>query len=407
MKLNTVSVVTVLAVLALGAGGAQAAGERIAQSTAAASDLRNVMLPKISLPKGFKIELFALAPNARHLAVSPKGTVWIGTRSNRVWQAADKNGDQVADVVEQFAPQVNFKVSNGVCLSKDGSLYVAEHNRVMRFFDAESYMQIDAPKAEPLVKLGELTPRSEQSYGHNARVCKIGPDDKIYISLGQPYNVSPASKLALYKATGIGGIIRLNRFDGSEREVVAQGIRNSVGHDFNPKDGSLWFTDNQVDGMGDDIPPGELNKAPKMGMWYGFPYYGGGDTRTNEYRGQVIPKDDLDRYVAPQIETVAHAADLGMMFYTGKQFPKTYHNAIFSAQHGSWNRSTPIGARVMVTYLDDKGDAIKMEPFAEGWLNEAGRYLGRPVDVAQYIDGSLLVSDDKAGAVYRIYYSGQ
>lgn len=405
MKHNVVSVISLFAVLALASNSAQAAGERIAQNTAAASDLRAEVLPKIKLPPGFKIELFASVPNARHMAVSETGTVWIGTRRDRVWQAIDTDGDKVADVVEQFAPQVNFKVSNGVCYSKDGSLYVVEHNRVMRFFDAENYLQSDTPKAEPLVKLGELTPRSEQSYGHNARVCKIGPDDKIYISLGQPYNVSPAVKLALYKATGIGGIIRLNRDDGSEREVVAQGIRNSVGHDFNPEDGSLWFTDNQVDGMGDDIPPGELNKAPKMGMWYGFPYYGGGDTRTIEYKNKAIPKVDLDRYVAPQIETTAHAADLGMSFYTGDQFPSVYKNAIFSAQHGSWDRSSPVGARVMVTYLDEKGDAIKMEPFAEGWIDAAGRYLGRPVDVVQYIDGSLLVSDDSAGVVYRIYYS--
>ena len=190
-------------------------------------------------------------------------------------------------------------------------------------------------------------------------------------------------------------------------------MRNSSGLGFNPKDGSLWFTDNQVDGMGDEIPPGELNKVPAtngklhMGGWYGFPYYGGGSTRTNEYKDKPIPKELEAKYVKPQVEMIAHAADLGMMFYTGKMFPAKYHNAIFSAQHGSWNAVKPRGARVMVTYLDDKGNAMKTEPFAEGWMNDDGVYLGRPVDVKQYVDGSILVSDDKAGAIYRISYQGK
>ena len=142
-------------------------------------------------------------------------------------------------------------------------------------------------------------------------------------------------------------------------------------------------------------------------MWYGHPYYGGGNVRTDEYRGEMIPSELADIYVEPQVEMIAHAADLGMMFYTGKMFPKKYYNAIFSAQHGSWNAVKPRGARIMVTYLDSNGDAEKTEPFAEGWMNENGVYLGRPVDVQQYVDGSILVSDDKAGAVYRISYQGK
>ena len=187
--------------------------------------------------------------------------------------------------------------------------------------------------------------------------------------------------------------------------MIATGIRNSVGHAFNPEDGSLWFTDNQVDGMGDETPPGELNKVEEGG-WYGHPYFGGGSVRTNEYAGQEIPADMLSRYVPPQVEMIAHAADLGMMFYTGSMFPDKYKNAIFSAQHGSWNAIVPRGARVMVTYLDDQGNAAKTEPFADGWLTDSGYYLGRPVDVQQYVDGSILVSDDKAGAIYRISYQG-
>ena len=194
-------------------------------------------------------------------------------------------------------------------------------------------------------------------------------------------------------------MIRMNT-DGTGREVYTYGIRNSVGHDFHPETGDLWFTDNQVDGMGDDIPPGELNHQTAMGQHFGHPWYGGGDTRTNEYAGQEVTAD----VIMPAVNTIAHAADLGMMFYTGNQFPAEYKNAIFSAQHGSWNRTTPVGARVMVTMIDDEGNA-SMKPFAEGWIDENGEYLGRPVDVAQLRDGSILVSDDLAGAIYRISYS--
>jgi glucose/arabinose dehydrogenase len=207
--------------------------------------------------------------------------------------------------------------------------------------------------------------------------------------------------MELYERTGIGGMIRMNR-DGTNREVFARGIRNSVGHDFHPATGNLWFTDNQVDGMGDDIPPGELNEATAPGQHFGFPWYGGGDVRTEEYKESEPPAD----VVFPKVETIAHAADLGMVFYTGRQFPPEYRNAIFSAQHGSWNRTEPVGARVMVTFIDEEGNAT-MEPFAEGWLADTGEYLGRPVDVAQLPDGSIIVSDDLAGALYRIAYTGE
>jgi glucose/arabinose dehydrogenase len=212
--------------------------------------------------------------------------------------------------------------------------------------------------------------------------------------------VPAKEKLDLYSQWGIGGIIRMNR-DGTGREVYERGIRNSVGMDFQPSTGDLWFTDNQVDGMGDDIPPGELNHATAQGQNFGFPRYGGGDVRTNEYKDEEPPAD----VVFPVVEMTAHAADLGMMFYTGSMFPDEYQGAIFSAQHGSWNRTEPVGARVMVTTIAEDGTATS-KPFAEGWLDENGEYLGRPVDVAQLRDGSLLVSDDLAGAIYRISYSG-
>ena len=387
-----------------------AMGESIPQDTKFAENVRKNILPNIKMPAGFKIELFAVAPDARHMAVSRnKGAVWIGTRKDKVWQATDRDMDNVADTVESYSAALKFDIPNGVCYSDDGHLYVVERNRVLWFPAAEFFMEGADGPVFALIPQGELIPPEEESYNHTARVCVIGPDDKLYISMGQPFNVPAEDKYPMYDEVGIGGMIKINRFPGElGREVVGIGIRNSVGHAFNPVNGDLWFTDNQVDGMGEETPPGELNKACGLGsnIWYGFPYYGGGNVRTGEYKDKQIPGKYSGKYCKPQIETIAHAADLGMMFYTGKMFPKKYHNAIFSAQHGSWNRVNAKGARVMVTYLDEKGNATKMEPFAEGWLTELGTYLGRPVDVQQYVDGSILVSDDKAGVIYRISYSG-
>ena len=387
-----------------------AAGEVIPQNTKFAENVKANIISKVNLPAGFKIELFAVVPDARHMAISRnKATVWIGTRKTKVWQATDRDMDNVADTVEEFSPSVSFDIPNGPCYSDDGHLYIAERNRVLWFPAAEYFMESPDTVAIPIIDQGDLIPPEEESYNHTARVCAIGPDNKLYVSMGQPFNVAGPDKYPLYDEVGIGGMIRFNRFPGElDREVVAIGIRNSVGHAFHPGNGDLWFTDNQVDGMGDETPPGELNKACALGpkVWYGHPYTGGGEVRTNEYKDKKIPKAYADNYCKPQVEMVAHAADLGMMFYTGSMFPAKYKNAIFSAQHGSWNAVKPRGARVMVTFLDAKGDAEKTEVFADGWMTEIGTYLGRPVDVQQYVDGSILVSDDKAGVVYRISYSG-
>lgn len=369
------------------------------QNTSEAESIRET-LKGISMPPGFNIELYALVPDARHMAMSPQGTVLIvGTKKSKVWAVMDRNRDDVADEVKDFAPVLDFDIPNGVTWSKDGFLYIAERNRVMMFPAAEFFQESPDIVAVPVVPKGTLIPVEDESYNHTARIVKIGPDNKVYISLGQPFNVAPPEKLDSFAETGIGGIIRMDR-DGSNREVYTLGVRNSVGHDFHPATGELWFTDNQVDGMGDDIPPGELNRQTAMGQNFGHPWFGGGTIRTNEYAGQEVPVE----VVHPAVETVAHAADLGMTFYTGKMFPAKYKNAIFSAQHGSWNRTEPIGARVMVTFIDDEGNA-SMEPFAEGWADENGEYDGRPVDVHQLKDGSLLVSDDFANAIYRITYS--
>ena len=357
-------------------------------------------LKGIKMPAGFKIELYALVPDARHMAMAPQGTVlFVGTKKKKVWAVMDRNRDRVADEVKDFAPSLEFDVPNGVAFSKDGFLFIAERNRVLMFPAAEFFQESPDVVAIPIVPQGQLIPVEEESYNHTARVVKVGPDNKLYISLGQPFNVAPPEKLELYNKVGIGGIIRLDR-DGKNREVYTYGVRNSVGHDFHPATGELWWTDNQVDGMGDDIPPGEINRQTAPGQNFGHPWFGGGKVRTNEYKDQKVPV----KVVHPAVETVAHAADLGMTFYTGKMFPAKYKNAIFSAQHGSWNRTVPIGARVMVTFIDKDGNA-KTEPFAEGWLNENGEYDGRPVDVAMMKDGSILVSDDYASAIYRISYS--
>lgn len=358
-------------------------------------------LQAIKLPPGFKIDLYAIVPDARHMAVGPQGVVTIvGTKKTKVWSVTDRNRDRVADEVKQFAPSLTFNIPNGVCFSRDGFLYIVEQNRVLVYPAAEFFYESPDVAAFNVLKQGDLIPVEEESYNHTARVCRIGPDDKLYISLGQPFNVFAEEKMELYNKTGIGGIIRVNR-DGSGREVFTYGVRNSVGMDFNPANGELWWTDNQVDGMGNDIPPGELNRQTAAGQHFGFPWYGGGSVRTAEYASSEPPAD----VVFPAVEMAAHAADLGMMFYTGKMFPQKYRGGIFSAQHGSWNREDPVGARVMFTAVNDDGSAGETVAFAEGWLDpETGEYSGRPVDVAQLKDGSLLVSDDLAGAIYRISY---
>lgn len=358
-------------------------------------------LEAITLPDGFEISLFAVVPDARHIAVGPQGVAtFVGTRKQTVWAITDRDRNRVADEVKQFAPSIDFTIPNGVCFSDDGFLFIAEQNRVLVLPAAEFFYESPDVAVGVVVDKGELIPAAEESFNHTARVCRIGPDNKLYVSLGQPYNVPPEEKSDLYKREGIGGIVRMER-DGSGREVYATGVRNSVGMDFNPDNGELWFTDNQVDGMGDDIPPGELNRATAAGQNFGFPWYGGGSVRTNEYKNAEIPAD----VVMPEVEMDAHAADLGMTFYDGDSFPRKYRGGIFSAQHGSWNRTDPIGARVMFTSLNEDGSAKETEVFADGWLSDSGEYIGRPVDVATLKDGSLLVSDDLAGAIYRIAYT--
>jgi len=362
-------------------------------------------LKRIKLPPGFKIDLYAVVPDARSMAIAPStNMLFVGTRKTTVWAVTNRNSGDSATEVKEFAPSLKFRNPNAVCWTRDGFLIVVESNRVLTFPAAEFFYEGPDVAVGEVVSQGNLIPVEEESFNHSGRVCRIGADNKLYITLGQPFNVQPRDKLALYTKVGIGGIVRMNQ-DGTGREVYATGVRNSVGMDFNPKDKTLWFTDNQTDGMGDDIPLGEINRATQIGQFFGYPYIVS-KTRITEfgYDKDPIPAGAVN----PQVMTDAHAADLGMSFYTGTQFPAKYQGGFFSAQHGSWNRTKPIGARLLFTSLKADGTADKTEVFAEGWLDDAtGTYRGRPVDVQMMKDGSLLVSDDFAGALYRITYTGQ
>ncbi|WP_424179031.1 PQQ-dependent sugar dehydrogenase [Yoonia sp. TsM2_T14_4] len=375
----------------------------IEQGGATAASL-NEIVPFVNVPDGFEASLYAVVPDARSMAVAPQGTVvFVGTRKDKVWSVVDRDRDRVADQVMDFAPSIAFDIPNGPCFSPDGFLYIAERNRVLQFPAAEFFFEGPDVAVSTVVAQGELIPVEEESFNHTARVCRVGPDGMLYISLGQPHNVQPVEKLALYDEIGIGGIIRI-KTDGTGREVFTRGVRNSVGHDFNPANGDLWWTDNQVDGLGDDIPPGELNRQTEAGQHFGFPWTNA-RYEIPDYRNVARPEGV--EFVEPQVEMQAHAADLGMSFYKGSSFPEAYHGGIFSAQHGSWNRTDPVGATVMFTRLDADGNAAGTEVFADGWLNEeTGEYRGRPMDIAFLPDGSMLVSDDFAGAIWRIAYVG-
>lgn len=371
------------------------------------ADAIRTNLKRVKLPPGFKIDLFAVVPDARHMAVAPStNMVFVGTRKTTVWAVTDRNSDGIADEVKAFAPSLNFKVPNGVCWTKDGILIVVEQNRVLSFPAAEFFYEGPDVAVGEIVPQGQLIPVEEESYNHGARVCRMGDDGKLYIALGQPHNVPPAAKVDMYSQLGIGGIVRMNA-DGSRREVFARGIRNSVGMDFNPKDKTLWWTDNQTDGLGDEVPPGELNRSMAVGQHFGYPYWNGhfkvaGSAAAPDLKGMKEPANA----VYPQVEFPAHQAQLGMAFYNGKQFPAKYQGGMFIASHGSWNRSKATGALINFVPVNPDGTAGKAEVFAEGWLDsETGTYRGRPVDVAPMKDGSLLISDDYAGAIYRVTYA--
>ncbi len=338
----------------------------------------------ITLPPGFKIDIYTdQVEGAREMALSDNDILYVGTRgTGKVYAVLDTNKDYKADKVITIASGLNSP--NGVAL-KDGNLYVAEINRVSRYDNIDANLD-HVPTS---VVVNDSFPNDQH---HGAKFIAFGPDGKLYVPVGAPCNICLRDDDPRYAS-----IMRMNP-DGSDLEIFAHGIRNTVGFDWQPGTNELWFTDNGRDLMGDDIPSDELNCAPIKGLHFGYPFVHQGDILDPEFgKGK-----NIDDYVKPVQKLGPHVASLGMTFYTGNMFPAEYKNQIFIAEHGSWNRSHKIGYRVMVVKVDGN-KAVGYEPFAEGWL-KGENVSGRPVDVLVMHDGSLLVSDDFNGIIYRISY---
>jgi glucose/arabinose dehydrogenase len=338
----------------------------------------------IDLPSGFRIEVFADdVPGARSMALSSKGVLFVGTRDNKVYAVVDTNKDYKADNVIVIASGLNRP--NGVAF-RNGSLYVAEISKIWRYDNIED--NLENPPDPVLV--------SDQFPGdghHGWKFIAFGPDGKLYVPVGAPCNICLRDDNEKYAS-----ITRMNP-NGSELEVFAHGIRNTVGFDWHPQTNELWFTDNGRDWLGDNAPPDELNRASEQGLHFGYPFVHGGDIPDPEF-GEGV---DINNYTKPSQKLDPHVAALGMRFYTGDMFPEEYRNQIFIAEHGSWNRSKKIGYRVMLVRLKGN-EVVSYEPFAEGWL-QGDSVSGRPVDLLVMPDGSMLLSDDFAGVIYRISYS--
>ncbi len=344
-------------------------------------------LDALRLPPGFSAEIYAdHVDGARSLALAPDGTVYVGTRNgDKVYALVNRNRGARADEVVVVAE--GLKSPNGIAVH-DGALYVAENHRIVRFPDIAKHLR-DKPKPE--VVYDKLPTES----AHGWRYAKFGPDGKLYVAVGAPCNICKPDP------DHYAAILRMNA-DGSGVEPYARGIRNSVGFDWDPRTKELWFTDNGRDWLGDDLPPDELNHAAKAGMHFGYPYCHGGDIADPEYGKEKA----CGEFTPPAQKLAPHTASLGMRFYTGDKFPAHYRNGIFIAEHGSWNRSEPMGYRITFVPIEN-GKPAGYEVFAQGWLQENRSVWGRPVDVLTMPDGALLVSDDRAGAVYRISYSGK
>lgn len=341
-------------------------------SGAATAAFSQLPLERIQLPAGFRIEAYAAVPNARSLALGAKGTLFVGNRSGGTVHAVAPDG-RVSKVAE------GLSMPNGVAF-RDGALYVAEVSRIHRIENAETN-----PGKPELVydKLpGEVH--------HGWKFIRFSPDGKLFIPIGAPCNVCDRTGYALIGALDL----KTRAF-----EVHSRGVRNTVGFDWHPQTRELWFTDNGRDWLGDDLPADELNRAPRAGMHFGFPHCHQGDLPDPEF-GRKRPCAEFE---PPAQKLGAHVAALGMRFYTGTQFPPEYRNQIFIAEHGSWNRSKKSGYRISVVKLEGN-KVVSYQPFAQGWLQGESAW-GRPVDLEVLPDGSLAVSDDAAGMIYRIRYS--
>lgn len=343
-------------------------------------------LKDIHLPPGFAIHVFAEdVASARAMCWGARGTLFVGSRdAGAVYALRDTDSDGSAD--EQFTIASGLQMPVGVAF-KDGSLYVSAVDRILRLDSIED--RLSTPPA-PVV----VTDAYPKETHHGWKFIAFGPDGKLYVPVGAPCNI------CLSEDSVFASITRMAP-DGSGREIIAHGVRNTVGFDWHPVTGELWFTDNGRDWLGDDSPDCELDHATAAGQHFGYPFCHAGSVADPEFGAQRA----CGEFVPPAAKLGAHVAPLGMRFYTGTQFPGKYHHAIFIAEHGSWNRSTPSGYRVVVAFPNEDGTA-RTEVFAEGWL-QGTRATGRPVDVLVAPDGSLLVSDDATDRIYRITYSGE
>jgi glucose/arabinose dehydrogenase len=349
----------------------------------------DVKLDQIKLQPGFKIEVWAAdIPNARSMAISDNGIVFVGNRQEKnVYALVDENGDGKAD--SKFILAEGLKMPNGVAY-KDGDLYVAEVSRILRFKDIKN--TLSNPSFE--VVYDQYPTKTH----HGWKFIAFGPDGMLYVPVGAPCNVCESDEEIFASIT---------RLDvskpGSKPEIVAHGVRNTVGFDWHPETKELWFTDNGRDMMGDDIPDCELNRVTANGQHFGYPYWHAGTVKDPDFGSKG---KEASAYVAPAAKLGAHVAPLGMRFYEGEMFPSTYKNQAIIAKHGSWNRSKKVGYEVAVAKIDSSGKVTELEVFATGWLDQASQEVwGRPVDVQELPDGSLLISDDMAGCIYRVSYS--
>jgi glucose/arabinose dehydrogenase len=341
---------------------------------------------KLKVPPGFKVEVWADGvPEARSLALGDKGTVFVGNRNLKdVYAIVDRGGKRE---VKKILSGLN--APNGVAFHK-GTLYVAERGRITAYDGIEG--KLDNPPAARVV-IDNLDP--SQQPGHFWKFLAMGPDGKLYFNIGAPGNIVMP---AYYQAS-------INRVDPQTgvMERVAQGVRNSVGFDWNPKTKQLWFTNHGRDWVSDDMPNDTLNRVSAKGMNFGYPFCHQGDFLDPDFgKGRTCKEFDT-----PMAKLGPHIAPLGMRFYNGTMFPAEYRGNIFIAMHGSWNKTSKIGYNVTRVILDEKGGVAKMEPFLDGFLTDPKAdppMWGRPVDVLVMRDGAMLVSDDYNGIIYRVSY---
>jgi len=344
-------------------------------------------LELLNLPEGFRIGTYAEnVEGARSMAMGDKGTLFVGTRNeNKVYALQDLDGDLKAEKIFEIAS--DLEQPNGVAF-RDGSLYVAAVSKLLRYDNIEDNL---ANPPEPEVIYDDYP----TEFHHGWKYIAFGPDGKLYVPVGAPCNICERSSEDERFAT----ITRMDA-DGTNREIYAKGVRNTVGFTWHPETGELWFTDNNRDLMGDDLPPGELNRVTEAGQHFGYPYCHGGTVKDPEF-GDQRPCSD---FVAPAQAMGAHVAPLGVKFDTGSMFPSEYKGHAFVAEHGSWNRSSKVGYRVTLVKLENS-EAVSYEPFIDGWLDEEKQEaFGRPVDLLFMKDGSLLISDDVGNAIYRVTY---